>query len=118
MSSHKITTFAEAIREGIIQSLKKFPNICLLGEGVNDPSSMWGTIKGIDKLFGENRILEMPVSENGMFGLAIGSAIQGSRPLINLQRVEFALYAFEQIINNAAKSSYISRGKHLSLIHI
>ena len=112
MSSHKIITFADAIREGIIQSLKKFPNMYLMGEGVNDPSSMWGTIKGIDKLFGENRVLEMPVSENGMFGLAIGSAIQGSRPLINLQRVEFALYAFEQIINNAAKSSYISRGKH------
>lgn len=112
MSSHKITTFADAIREGIVQSLKKFPNMYLMGEGVNDPSSMWGTIKGIDKLFGENRVLEMPVSENGMFGLAIGSAIQGSRPLINLQRVEFALYAFEQIINNAAKSSYISRGKH------
>ena len=47
MSSHKITTFAEAIREGIIQSLKKFPNMYLMGEGVNDPSSM-GTIKGID----------------------------------------------------------------------
>ncbi len=112
MSSHRVTTFADAIREGIIQSLKKFPNMFLMGEGVNDPSSMWGTIKGIDKIFGDKRILEMPVAENGMFGLAIGSAIQGSRPLINLQRVEFALYAFEQIINNAAKSSYISRGKH------
>lgn len=112
MSSHRVTTFVEALREGIIQSLKKFPSLFLMGEGVNDPSSMWGTIKGIDKLFGKKRILEMPVAENGMFGLAVGSAIQGSRPLINLQRVEFALYAFEQIINNAAKSSYISRGKH------
>ena len=71
-----------------------------------------GNNKGIDKIFGDKRILEMPVAENGMFGLAIGSAIQGSRPLINLQRVEFALYAFEQIINSTAKSSYISRGKH------
>jgi len=112
MSTHKIITFAEAIKDGIVQSMKKFPSMFLMGEGVNDPSSMWGTIKDIDKIFGNNRILEMPVSENGMFGLAIGSAIQGSRPLINLQRVEFALYAFEQIINNAAKSSYISRGKH------
>ena len=65
-----------------------------MGEGVNDPSSMWGTIKGIDKIFGNKRILEMPVAENGMFGLAVGSAIQGSRPLINLQRVEFALICF------------------------
>ena len=54
-----------------------------------------GTIKGIDKLFGKKRILEMPVAENGMFGLVVGAAIQGSRPLINLQR-EFALYVLNK----------------------
>ena len=54
----------------------------------------------------------MPVAENGLIGAAIGSSIAGSKVLVNLQRVEFSLYAFEQIVNNAAKSFYISRGKH------
>lgn len=110
--SKRNLVFTEAIREAVFQSLKKDKSLFLMGEGVDDPSSMWGTIKGVKKKFGKSRVLEMPVAENGLIGVAIGAAINGSKVLINLQRVEFALYAFEQIINNAAKSSYISRGKH------
>ena len=105
-------SFVEAIREGITQSLQKDKRLFLMGEGVDDPASMWGTIKGISKEFGKKRVLEMPVAENGLIGAAIGSSIAGSKVLVNLQRVEFSLYAFEQIVNNAAKSFYISRGKH------
>ena len=105
-------SFVEAIREGITQSLQKDKKLFLMGEGVDDPASMWGTIKGISKEFGKKRVLEMPVAENGLIGAAIGSSIAGSKVLVNLQRVEFSLYAFEQIVNNAAKSFYISRGKH------
>lgn len=104
--------FTDAIKEAIFQSIKFDKNIFLMGEGVDDPSSMWGTIKGVKKEFGPSKVLEMPVAENGLIGTAIGAAISGSKVIINLQRVEFALYAFEQIINNAAKASYISRGKH------
>lgn len=109
---HKEITFSEAIKEAIYQSMKRYPESFLMGEGVDDPSSMWGTIKDVSKVFGKKRVIEMPISENGLFGIAIGSAIHGSRPIINLQRVEFSLYAFEQIVNNAAKTSYLSMGKH------
>jgi acetoin:2,6-dichlorophenolindophenol oxidoreductase subunit beta len=112
MYKAKEIKFSEAIKQAIFQSMKKFPESYLMGEGVNDPSSMWGTIKGVSNKFGKNRVIEMPISENGLFGIAIGSAIHGSKPIINLQRVEFSLYAFEQIINNAAKTSYLSLGKH------
>lgn len=105
-------SFVEAIREGIAQSLRRDKKLFLMGEGVDDPASMWGTIKNISKEFGKKRVLEMPVSENGLIGSAIGSSIAGSKVLVNLQRVEFSLYAFEQIVNNAAKTYYISRGKH------
>ena len=104
--------FTDAIKDAVYQSIKKDKNFFLMGEGVSDPSSMWGTIKGVSKKFGKSKTVEMPVAENGLIGVAIGSALNGSKVLINLQRVEFALYAFEQIINNAAKASYISRGKH------
>ena len=60
-----------------------------MGEGVDDPASMWGTIKGISKEFG--KVLEMPVAENGLIGTAIGSSIAGSKVLVNLQRVEFSV---------------------------
>ena len=105
-------SFVDAIKEGITQSLQKDKKLFLMGEGVDDPASMWGTIRGISKKFGKKRVLEMPVAENGLIGAAIGSSIAGSKVLVNLQRVEFSLYAFEQIVNNAAKSFYISRGKH------
>ncbi len=108
----QIITFSDAIRESIFSSLKKDKRVFLMGEGVDDPSSMWGTIKGAAKKFGKNRVLEMPVAENGLIGSAIGSAYMGSRPIINLQRVEFALLALEQIFNNAAKSHYVSNGAH------
>ena len=59
-----------------------------MGEGVDDPASMWGTIKGISKEFGK-RVLEMPVAENGLIGAAIGSSIAGSKVLVNLQELSF-----------------------------
>jgi acetoin:2,6-dichlorophenolindophenol oxidoreductase subunit beta len=111
MQNNRIITFAEAIKESIYTSLERDKSIFLMGEGVDDPSSMWGTIKGVKKKFGSKRVLEMPVSENAMIGLAVGSAIMGSKPIINLQRVEFAFLALEQIFNNAAKSFYVTNGK-------
>ena len=73
---------------------------------------MWGTLKGIGNKFGEDRVIEMPIAENGAVGIAIGAAIAGQRPIISFHRVEFALLAFEQIVNNAAKTYYISNGQH------
>jgi pyruvate dehydrogenase E1 component beta subunit len=73
---------------------------------------MWGTAKGLTERFGSDRVIEMPVAENGLTGVAIGAAMAGKRPVINFHRVEFALLAIDQIFNNAAKSHYISRGMH------
>lgn len=108
----RVITLADAIREGITESFAKDDSTFLFAQGVSDPSSMWGTLKGIGNRFGEDRVIEMPIAENGAVGIAIGAAIAGQRPIISFHRVEFALLAFEQIVNNAAKSSYISNGQH------
>ena len=63
--SKRNLVFTEAIREAVFQSLKKDKSLFLMGEGVDDPSSMWGTIKGVKKKFGKSRVLEMPLAENG-----------------------------------------------------
>jgi pyruvate/2-oxoglutarate/acetoin dehydrogenase E1 component len=111
-SQERVITLADAIREGLTESFARHDNTFLFAQGVADPSSMWGTLKGIGNRFGEDRVIEMPIAENGAVGIAVGAAISGQRPIISFHRVEFALLAFEQIVNNAAKSHYISGGQH------
>lgn len=112
MTEDRVISFGEAVREALFEAIERDPNVFLMGEGVADPSSMWGTTKGVVDRFGPDAVVEMPVAENGMVGVAIGAALAGQRPVMSLQRVEFTLYAFEQIVNNAAKMHYVSNGTH------
>jgi len=105
-------TFAEAICDGLGAAIGNDPDVLLMGEGIDDPSAFWGTTKGIAERYGPDKVLEMPISEAGMTGMAIGAAMNGARPVINLQRVEFALLAVEQIVNNAGKAFFASNGQH------
>lgn len=110
--TYKLMSGAEAIRYAFISASKKIKNLVLISEGVLDPSAFYGTTKGLNKYFKKDRIIEMPLSESALTGVCVGAAINGMRPVLNYHRVEFALLAMEQIINNAAKSHYISFGKH------
>lgn len=96
-----IKTTAEAIREAQAQLLQSDGSVFLIGEGVNDQGA-FGTTKGLKEEF-PGRVLEMPVSENGMTGVCIGAAVAGMRPIMIHMRADFLLYAADQIINNAAK---------------
>lgn len=111
MHQERIVTLADAVREGISESFARDESTFLFAQGVADPSSMWGTLKGIGDRFGMDRVIEMPIAENGAVGIAVGAALNGQRPVISFHRVEFALLALEQIVNNAAKSHYISNGQ-------
>jgi acetoin:2,6-dichlorophenolindophenol oxidoreductase subunit beta len=105
-------SYGDAVREGLTEAARRDPTVFMMAEGVDDPSSVFGTIAGIAKNVGEDRVVEMPVAENALTGIAIGAALSGRRPVISLHRVEFALLAVEQIFNNAAKSHYITNGRH------
>ena len=91
---------------------KKDSSVIFFAEGVSDPSSVYGTIMGLKEHIPSNRVIEMPVAESGLTGIAIGAAMMGKRPVLSFHRVEFALLAMEQIVNNAAKTHYISKGQH------
>ncbi|WP_428079407.1 alpha-ketoacid dehydrogenase subunit beta [Candidatus Pelagibacter sp.] len=108
----KIISQADAIKEGLIQAATKDKNVIFFAEGVQDPSYFYGTMKDLNKYISKNRLIEMPISENALCGVAIGASLMQKRPVISFQRIEFALLAFEQIVNNAAKSHYVSVGKH------
>jgi pyruvate dehydrogenase E1 component beta subunit len=108
----RILTMAQAIHEATDLSLGNDTRVYLLGEGVTDPKAIFGTTAGLVEKYGADRVIEMPVAENGLTGVAIGSALMGQRPLMVHQRVEFALLAMEQIVNSAAKQHYLSMGRH------
>lgn len=112
MTTTRITSTGDAIRDGLTEVARKDSSVIFLAEGVSDPSSVYGTIAGLGKHIAPERIIEMPVAENALTGVAIGAAMMGKRPVLSFHRVEFALLAMEQIVNNAAKAHYISRGRH------
>ena len=104
--------FYEAIREATAISLQDDPSVYLIGLGVPDPKGIFGTTEGLQSQFGTDRVMDMPISENGMTGVAIGSALVGMRPILTHQRVEFALLSMEQIVNQAAKWFHMTAGKN------
>ncbi len=109
--SSKSLKFYEAIREAIDQKMALDPRVYLMGLGVPDPKGIFGTTSGLAEKYGPERVMDMPTSENAMTGIAIGSAINGMRPIMTHQRVDFFILALDQLINNAAKWHYMFGGQ-------
>ena len=103
----RILKYTEAIKEAIDLCMERDPLVYVIGEGVPDPKGIFGTTSGLAEKYGDNRVMDMPVSENGMTGVAIGSAIVGMRPIMTHQRMDFVLMAMDQIVNSAAKWQYM-----------
>lgn len=99
----RLMSYAEAIREATAQCMRADERVLLIGEGVPDAGGIFGTTLGLEAEFGPERVLDMPLSENGMTGVLIGLAMSGFRPIMIHQRVDFALLAMDQIVNTAAK---------------
>lgn len=106
----RLLSFGHAVLEATEQCMADDPSVYIMGLGVPDPKGVFGTTLGLREKFGDKRVLDMPVSENAMTGVAIGSALVGMRPIMTHQRIDFMLLAFDQIINNAAKWHYMFGG--------
>lgn len=104
--------FDEALHEALDIALAADERVYLMGLGVPDPKGIFGTTTGLAKRHGAHRVLDMPTAENGMTGIAIGSALVGMRPVMVHQRIDFATLAMEQIVNQAAKWRYTFGGQH------
>src|SRR3990167_4821432 len=103
--------FNQAILEAGEQLLESDPSVYLMGLGVPDPKGVFGTTSGLQEKFGAKRVMDMPTSENGMTGIAIGTALLGMRPIMVHQRVDFFILALDQLINNGAKWHYMFGGQ-------
>lgn len=104
-------SYGEAIREALDDALAKHPEMLLIGEGVPDPKTIFGTTQGLREKYGAERVLDMPLAENGMTGICIGAALAGMRPVLVHQRIDFALLSVDQLVNNAAKWHYMFDGQ-------
>jgi len=103
-------TFAGAIRDALSVALAADPRVICFGLGVDDPKGVFGTTLDLHKEFGPERVFDMPTSENAMTGVAVGAAINGLRPVMTHQRLDFALLSMDQLINNAAKWHFMFGG--------
>ena len=103
-------TFSNAINEAMHQAMAEDKNVIAYGLGVNDPKAIFGTTVGLEERFGEERVFDMPTSENAMTGVAIGAALRGIRPVMVHQRLDFFLLAMDQLVNTAAKWHFMFGG--------
>ena len=90
--------FNEAIRESTSILMQKNKNVIVVGLGVSDPKGIFWTTSNLHKLYGSKRVFEIPISENAITGIIIGASINGMRPILSHQRVEFSLLSIEFII--------------------
>ena len=104
-------TYAQAIREGLDNAMDRDLSVIVIGEGVPDPKAIFNTTAGLREKYGANRVFDMPLAENGVTGICIGAALSGMRPVMIHQRIDFALLAMDQLVNNAAKWHYMFNGK-------
>lgn len=111
ISTNRQLTYAQALNEALDQSLANDPKVYVVGLGVPDPIGVFGTTRNLVQKYGPRRVLDMPVSESGMTGIALGSALVGMRPVMTHMRLEFALLAVDQICNQAAKWHYMFGGQ-------
>jgi pyruvate/2-oxoglutarate/acetoin dehydrogenase E1 component len=104
-------TYLEAIREAITQVMEQDENVYLFGEDVAEYGGAFGVSVGMLEKFGKNRIINTPISEDAIVGVAVGSALTGMRPIVELMFSDFITIAMDEIVNQAAKIRYMFGGK-------
>jgi pyruvate dehydrogenase E1 component beta subunit len=98
--------FVEAIRNAIFDSMQADPEMHILGQGVWSPFYVGSSMDGIESTFGRSRVIDTPVSENAVTGLALGAAISGQSTLVIHPRIDFMILAMDPLVNAAAKWRY------------
>lgn len=103
--------YSLAINEALHQMMGEDESVFLIGQGVKSPWYVGNTTKGLLERFGPERVIDTPVSENAVTGSAVGAALVGMRPIAVHPRMDFMLYAFDPIINEASNWHYMFGGK-------
>jgi len=107
----RIITYAEAIREAIGQAMETDDSVFMLGEDIGIYGGAFGVSGDLYQRFGKDRILDTPISELGIVGAAVGAALVGMKPIVEIQFSDFTAQAMDQIVNQAAKIHFMLGGE-------
>lgn len=110
-SSSRKLKYGLAINEALHQMMAGDESVFLIGQGVKSPWYVGDTASGLLERFGSDRVIDTPVSENAMTGAGVGAALASMRPVVVHPRMDFMMYAFDPIINEAANWYYMNGGK-------
>jgi 2-oxoisovalerate dehydrogenase E1 component beta subunit len=105
------TTLAKALNNGLRAAMERDPKVIVMGEDVGKLGGVYRVTDGLQKDFGEQRVLDTPLAESGIIGTAVGLAIRGFRPVCEIQFDGFVFPGFDQIVSQLAKLHYRSQGK-------
>jgi pyruvate dehydrogenase E1 component beta subunit len=106
-----VMTYRDALNEALREEMERDPDVFLMGEEVAEYDGAYKVSKGLLDAFGDQRVVDSPISELGFTGLGVGAAMAGLRPVIEFMTFNFAFLAIDQVINTAAKMYYMSDGQ-------
>jgi pyruvate dehydrogenase E1 component beta subunit len=104
-------SFGDAIRMALAEEMRRDPRVVLLGEDVAEAGTTFKVLKGLVDEFGCHRVIDTPISEPGFTGLAVGAAMAGMRPVVDIMFGDFMALIMDQVANQAAKIHYMSGGR-------
>src|ERR1700752_1755423 len=104
-------TFAQAIREALAEEMRRDATVCIMGEDVAEAGTPFKVLSGLVEEFGKDSVLDTPISEAGFTGMAVGAAMTGLRPVVDIMFGDFITLTMDQMVNQAAKVHYMSGGR-------
>lgn len=107
----KTMTVREALRDAMAEEMRRDKTVYLMGEEVAEYNGAYKVSQGLLDEFGAERVIDTPITEHGFAGLAVGSAMNGLKPIVEFMTWNFALQAMDHILNSAAKTLYMAGGK-------
>jgi pyruvate dehydrogenase E1 component beta subunit len=103
-------TYRQAIREALFEEMRRDPSVIVMGEDVGAAGGVFKQTEGLLAEFGAARVIDTPISEAGAFGIAVGAAMTGLRPVFEVMFGDFLTLVMDQLVNQAAKVHYMSAG--------
>src|SRR5215213_4553164 len=106
-----VITYRQALNDTLGEELARDPNVLLMGEEIGKFQGSYRITEGLQSEFGKHRVVDTPIAEEGFVGMAVGAAMLGMRPVVEIMTINFILVAVDQVINHAAKVRYMFGGE-------
>src|SRR3974390_581165 len=103
-------TFSQSVRKALAEEMRRDDRVCIVGEDVAEAGTPFKVLSGLVEEFGTARVLDTPISEAGFPAIAVGAAMAGLRPVVDIMFGDFLPLTMDQMVNQAAKVHYMSGG--------